>query len=64
MGASEANSFQGTFLGNNHTLTFTQGTAGSAFDQQNCAPFRFVKGATIRDLNVAGDIYTSQKFAA
>ena len=64
MGASEANSFQGTFLGNNHTLTFTQGTAGSAFGQQNCAPFRFVKGATIRDLNVAGDIYTSQKFAA
>ena len=64
MGASEANSFQGTFLGNNHTLTFTQGTAVSAFGQQNCAPFRFVKGATIRDLNVAGDIYTSQKFAA
>ena len=64
VGASEANSFQGTFLGNNHTLTFTQGTAGSAFGEENCAPFRYVKGATIKDLEVAGDIYTSQKLAA
>jgi hypothetical protein len=65
VGTSETNSFQGTFLGDGtHTLTFTQGTSESAFNEQNCAPFRYVNGATIRDLKVAGYIYTSQKFAA
>ena len=65
VGSSEGNSFQGTFLGDGvHTLTFTQGTSESAFNKQNCAPFRYVNGATIRDLKVAGYIYTSQKFAA
>ena len=65
VGSSEGNSFQGTFLGDGvHTLTFTQGTSESAFNEQNCAPFRYVNGATIRDLKVAGYIYTSQKFAA
>ena len=65
VGTSEANSFQGTFLGDGiHTLTFTKGTSSSAFDEQNCAPFRYVKNATIRNLKVAGDIYTNKKFAA
>ena len=65
VGASESNSFQGTFLGDGvHTLTFTQGTSGSAFGEESCAPFRYTKGATIKDLKVAGDIYTSQKLAA
>jgi len=65
VGSSEGNSFQGTFLGDGvHTLTFTQGTSESAFNEQNCAPFRYVNGATIRDLKVAGYIYTSRKFAA
>ena len=64
VGSSETNSFQGTFLGNGHTLTFTKGAAESAFGEENCAPFRFVKNATIRDLKVTGDIYTSRKFAA
>ena len=65
VGTSETNSFQGTFLGDGtHTLTFTKGTAESAFGEENCAPFRFVKNATIRDLKVTGDIYTSRKFAA
>ena len=65
VGSSEGNSFQGTFLGDGvHTLTFTQGTSESAFNEQNCAPFRYVNGATIRDLKVAGYIYTSQKLAA
>ena len=63
-GTSETNSFQGTFLGNGHTLTFTKGTSGSAFNEQYCAPFRYVNGATIRDLKTAGGIYTSKKFAA
>ena len=63
VGTSEANSFQGTFLGNNHTLTFTKGSSESAFNEQYCAPFRYAKGATIRNLKTAGAIYTSQKFA-
>ena len=65
IGTSETVSFQGTFLGNeDYTLTFTKGTSESAFNEQYCAPFRYVKDATIQDLKVAGDIYTSQKFAA
>ena len=64
VGTSNSRSFQGTFLGNNKTLTFTQGSSESAFGEEYCAPFRYVKNATIQDLKVAGDIYTSQKFAA
>ena len=65
VGISENDSFQGIFLGDGtHTLTFTRGSAASPFDEQNSAPFRYVKDATIRDLKVAGDIYTSQKFSA
>ena len=63
-GASETYSFQGIFLGNGHTLTFTRGSSQDLFGKQYCAPFRYVKDATIQDLKVAGDIYTSQKFAA
>ena len=64
VGTSDDRSFQGTFLGNNKTLTFTKGTSESAFNEEYCAPFRYVKNATIQDLKVAGDIYTSRKFAA
>jgi len=64
VGASETNSFQGTFLGNGQTLTFTKGSAETAFGEENCAPFRYTKNATIQNLKVAGDIYTSRKFAA
>ena len=63
-GSSEANSFQGTFLGNDKTLTFTKGSSESAFGEENCAPFRFTNNATFQNLKVAGDIYTSQKYAA
>ena len=62
-GVSEANSFQGTFDGGGHTLTFTQGSSSAAFSEENCAPFRYVKNVTIQDLKVMGDIYTSRKFA-
>ena len=64
VGTSDDRSFQGTFLGNNNTLTFTQGSSESAFGEEYCAPFRYVKNATIKNLKVAGDIYTSRKFAA
>ncbi|MBR1499060.1 MAG: hypothetical protein IJ615_05465 [Bacteroidaceae bacterium] len=64
MGSSSANSFQGHFDGGNHTLTFTNGSSGSAFGEENCAPFRYTKGATVKNLKVAGEIFTSKKFAA
>ena len=32
-GASDANSFQGTFDGGGNTLTFTKGTSGSPFNE-------------------------------
>ena len=63
-GASDADSFQGTFDGGGQTLTFTKGTAQSAFAEEYCAPFRYVKNAVIKDLRVAGDIYTSRMYAA
>ena len=59
------NKFKGTFLGDgDYTLTFTRGTAQSAFDEQYCAPFRYTDGATIQNLKVEGEIYTAQKFGA
>ncbi len=65
VGSSETNSFQGTFLGDGvHTLNFTAGSSSAAFGEENCAPFRYTKNATIRDLKVTGTIYTSRKFAA
>ena len=63
-GSSETNSFQGTFLGNGQMLTFTKGSAQGAFNEEYCAPFRYVKNAVIRNLRVTGDIYTARKFAA
>ncbi len=59
------NKFKGTFLGGgDYTLTFTHGTAQSAFGEQYCAPFRYTDGATIQNLKVEGEIYTAQKFGA
>ena len=63
-GTSDANSFQGTFLGNGKTLTFTKGTAAEPFAEEYCAPFRHVKNAVIKNLHVDGTIYTNQKKAA
>ncbi|MBO7590304.1 MAG: hypothetical protein J6T05_01790, partial [Prevotella sp.] len=56
VGSSENNSFQGTFDGGSHTLTFTIGTSQSAFNEQYCALFRYVRNATIQNLQVAGNI--------
>ena len=42
-GASDANSFQGTFDGDGQTLTFTKGTSAEPFAEEYCAPFRHVK---------------------
>ena len=63
-GTSDANSFQGTFDGDGHTLTFTKGTSGSPFSENYCAPFRHVKNAVIKHMHVDGTIYTSVQKAA
>ena len=56
-GASETNSFQGTFLGGGHTITaaMTDNINGGA------APFRYIKNATIKKLTVAGTITSNQR---
>ena len=64
VGTDDTNSFQGTFDGDAHTLTFNKGTAETPFAEEYCAPFRHVKNATIKNLHVAGTIYTSAKKAA
>jgi len=55
--------FSGTFDGDNYTLTFNSGPAGTPVATA-CAPFYHVSGATIRHLNTAGTIYTKAKYAA
>ena len=64
VGVDDAKSFQGTFNGDGHTLTFTKGTSAEPFAEEYCAPFRNVKNAVIKNLHVAGTIYTSAKKAA
>ena len=60
-GTSETNSFQGTFDGNNQTLTVIYADnrmSGSNNDDIHyCGPFRFINGATIKNLHVTGEIY-------
>ena len=58
LGISEGRSFQGIFDGNGHTLTFN-----FTSNAEYCAPFRYVLGATIKNLHTAGTINTSNRFA-
>ena len=64
MVGTDANRFSGIFIGDGHTLTFNKGTSGSRFSEIYCGPFRFINGATIKRLRVAGTIYTSNQHAA
>ena len=48
-------SYRGIFDGQGHTLSFNW----DASSKENIAPFQFVEGATIRNLNVAGAIKSS-----
>ena len=57
MAGSSSHPFAGTFDGYNQTLTFTNKTASEAF----CAPFRYVNGATIKRLTVAGEVINTGK---
>lgn len=64
MAGTEARPFKGHFDGGGKTLTFNHGTESAHFDEEYCAPFRYINGADIHDLHVAGTIYTEKKFAA
>ena len=59
-GSSQVNAFSGTFLGDGHTIIIT--TTDNS--NQGTAPFRYINGATIKDLTVGGTISSSQYHAA
>ena len=64
MAGTAYHDFTGTFDGDGHTLTVGYGTADAPFGEQYAAPFRNLEdGCTIKNLHVAGHIYTSAKFA-
>ena len=66
-GTSKTISFHGTFDGQGHTITLNGGDFGTSSSPQgnaDCAPFRFVSGATFMNLEVTGDIYSSSQRAA
>lgn len=49
---TEDNPYSGTFDGGGHTLTFSGAYADDS--NENIAPFRFIAGATIENLNTSG----------
>ena len=57
---SDNKPFSGTFLGGGNTITVTLDDDGN----QGLAPFRYINGATIKDLKVAGTIASSQYHSA
>ena len=59
VGNSESNSFRGTFDGNGHTLTITLSN-----NSNFTAPFRYIQGATFKNLKVTGTITTTMNLAA
>ncbi|MBQ2187933.1 MAG: T9SS type A sorting domain-containing protein [Bacteroidales bacterium] len=59
IGEDENKSFQGTFDGRGHTITFSYTSKN-----HKCGPFRIINGATIKNLHTTGTIYTSKKNAA
>ena len=74
MAGSRYHDFCGTFDGDGHTLTFNHGTSDSYASDEYTAPFCYVSTVTpeggsevptnFRNLHVAGDIYTTAKYAA
>lgn len=57
---SDNKPFSGTFLGDGHTITVTLDDDGI----QGLALFRYINGATIKDLKVAGTIASNQNHTA
>ena len=63
VGDSESNSFCGTFDGDGHTLNISyNNTSEDASDYT--APFRYIQGATFKNLKVTGSITTTMNYAA
>ena len=60
MAGQGSNRFRGTFDGQGHTLTVSY----TGITEDYCAPFRHISGATIKNLNTAGTIETSGRYAA
>ena len=56
--------FGGHFDGNGKTLTLSYGTKAVPFNEEYCAPFRYVDGADIHNVIVDGNIYTASQRAA
>ncbi len=52
--------YEGVFDGCGHTLTIAYGTEETPMTMRCAAPFVEIDKATIRNLNVKGDIYTSE----
>ena len=61
---SENLPFTGTYDGYEKTVTLALGTANSPVTEDFYAPFHYATTATIKDLVVAGDIYTSGSYTA
>ena len=59
MAGTSDHKFSGTLYGGGHTLTFS-----ATATADNCAPFGYIDGATIKCLNVDGTISTGYKYAA
>ncbi len=53
------NYYEGVFDGHGHTLTIAYGTEATPMDMEGAAPFVEIDKATIKNLNVKGDIHTS-----
>ena len=61
--------FNGTFEGNHHTLTVNISSmapdyTGDYNEYKGAAPFRYISGATIKDLKVTGTVTANQYHAA
>lgn len=58
--------FQGTFDGDNHTITanIVSTATGDDMNEQGVAPFHYLKSAKIKNLTVAGSITSASKYAA
>ena len=64
MAGASGKDFTGTFDGQGNTLTVGYGTADDPFGEEYAAPFRYIEdGCTIKNLHVAGHIYTADMFA-
>ena len=64
---TEDNAFSGHFDGNGHTLTLSgdaYGTESVPSEYSYIAPFLYIYNADIHDLNIAGNIYTNNQYAA